>query len=835
MNRPARALQFLVAVSNNTTAMASRSRHRGGGVGGGRVGRGRKQWGRGFSHCTADEGCQHLVTGDSHFQSVHDTNLGFRQEKGFNLDHNRQQPRHPQRFIQSQSLDHRPRPRKPLPLDYRNWEYAKTAPPPHAEKFIVLSYNILADYLAIDHQSKLYYHIPRHVLDWAWRKRSILFELGLWSADIMCFQEVDKFQDLEEELKPRGYSGIWKMRTGKAIDGCAVFWRTSRFKLLYEESIEFNKLGLRDNVAQICVLELINQFHTSDTSASPSRTSDTPASPSSSACPNKVVICNIHVLYNPKRGEIKLGQVRSLFERAHAVSKIWNSAPVVLCGDFNCTPKSPLYNFILEQKLDVYGLKRDKISGQASDEIRPSKTYCPSSGIHPCGESIQTEVMRNNKLASSLSETQCPKKSYESCESKPHTKNYFQPEDTRATLDAAKTSCPPGNYFQPEDTRATLDAAKTSCPPGQCESADSRLNFKETKEWEKNVVDNYQDDIQYGASVLVDRTKQSPIACPYDQSDDEIHKSTSPVISYPDKDIRDGNGIELAKENSGLLSDQGILYEHAKSNVHAETLSANLDLVAVSLGDSPPGNKTCLSRQQHISDEDRCISEPYQANISSASTSIYNSDNEKLEDVFPLEPNEGVIKGEDESTFLGALNDTKDISLRDFDLNLGSNLVKVSKECSSLNDSQSLSPRTEVVNDSLSLDAEAAKFKKNVFDPSLWTPMEIETATGSADDTRLEHPLKLRSTYADVEDTSGTRDPNGEPLVTSYNRCFMGTVDYIWSSEGLQTVRVLAPIRKNAMQWTPGFPTKKWGSDHISLASELAFVETGSGSNIKAQ
>ncbi|PQP92787.1 carbon catabolite repressor protein 4 homolog 6 isoform X2 [Prunus yedoensis var. nudiflora] len=73
---------------------------------------------------------------------------------------------------------------------------------------------------------------------------------------------------------------------------------------------------------------------------------------------------------------------------------------------------------------------------------------------------------------------------------------------------------------------------------------------------------------------------------------------------------------------------------------------------------------------------------------------------------------------------------------------------------------------------------------------------------------------------------SGARDSNGEPLVTSYNRCFLGTVDYIWRSEGLQTVRVLAPIPKHAMQRTSGFPTKKWGSDHIALASELAFVNS---------
>lgn len=32
-------------------------------------------------------------------------------------------------------------------------------------------------------------------------------------------------------------------------------------------------------------------------------------------------------------------QVRALLDRAHAVSRLWDDAPVVLCGDFNCTPK----------------------------------------------------------------------------------------------------------------------------------------------------------------------------------------------------------------------------------------------------------------------------------------------------------------------------------------------------------------------------------------------------------------------------------------------------------------------------------------------------------------
>lgn len=94
-------------------------------------------------------------------------------------------------------------------------------------------------------------------MDWNWRKGRILLELGLWSPDIICLQEVDRFQELQEELKQRGYGGICKKRTGTATDGCAIFWRTSRFELLHEEGIEYSKLGLRDNVAQICVLEIL--------------------------------------------------------------------------------------------------------------------------------------------------------------------------------------------------------------------------------------------------------------------------------------------------------------------------------------------------------------------------------------------------------------------------------------------------------------------------------------------------------------------------------------------------------------------------------------------------
>ncbi|CAH9079133.1 unnamed protein product [Cuscuta epithymum] len=118
-----------------------------------------------------------------------------------------------------------------------------------------------------------------------------------------------------------------------------------------------------------------------------------------------------------------------------------------------------------------------------------------------------------------------------------------------------------------------------------------------------------------------------------------------------------------------------------------------------------------------------------------------------------------------------------------------------------------------------------ADFRGTYYDPTAWTPIEIQTATGSMDCTVMEHHLRLTSVYREVENVVGKRDSIGEPEATSYHNAFLGTVDYIWRSEGLQTVRVLAPIPTQAMQFYRGFPTKKWGSDHIALVSELAFTE----------
>ncbi|CAN1241801.1 Carbon catabolite repressor protein 4 homolog 5, partial [Linum perenne] len=169
-------------------------------------------------------------------------------------------------------------------------------------------------------------------------------------------QEVDRFSDLDNLLQKDGFRGIYKARTGEACDGCALFWKDKIFTLLHEECIEFRNFGLRDNVAQLCILKINDHQSETDTEIQ---------IPEISARKNRsFVVANIHVLFNPNRGDIKLGQVRLLLQKAYQLSEEWGSIPVIIGGDLNSIPESAMYQFLSSSELDILEHDRRKISGQ---------------------------------------------------------------------------------------------------------------------------------------------------------------------------------------------------------------------------------------------------------------------------------------------------------------------------------------------------------------------------------------------------------------------------------------------------------------------------------------
>lgn len=140
----------------------------------------------------------------------------------------------------------------------RRWIKAEThlhSPLLSQERFTVVSYNILGDKNASKHRD-LYQNVPSFYLNWGRRKRVICEELTGWNPDIICLQEVDKYFELSSTMEKAGYLGSYKRRTGDIVDGCAMFWKADKFRLVGGESIEFKQYGLRDNVAQLSVFEV---------------------------------------------------------------------------------------------------------------------------------------------------------------------------------------------------------------------------------------------------------------------------------------------------------------------------------------------------------------------------------------------------------------------------------------------------------------------------------------------------------------------------------------------------------------------------------------------------
>ncbi|CAM8933933.1 unnamed protein product [Rhodiola kirilowii] len=104
-----------------------------------------------------------------------------------------------------------------------------------------------------------------------------------------------------------------------------------------------------------------------------------------------------------------------------------------------------------------------------------------------------------------------------------------------------------------------------------------------------------------------------------------------------------------------------------------------------------------------------------------------------------------------------------------------------------------------------------------------WTESELKTATGDTERGVAMHPLKLRSTYTMLKGSDSTRDSNCEPLATSYHSKFIGTVDYLWYSDGIVPTKVLDTVSIDALRTTGGLPSKEVGSDHLALVAEFAF------------
>ncbi|OEU16815.1 Exo_endo_phos-domain-containing protein [Fragilariopsis cylindrus CCMP1102] len=234
-------------------------------------------------------------------------------------------------------------------------------------RFRIVSYNVLAEIYATQQQ---YPYCDIWALSWEYRFHNIMREIVDAAPDVICLQEVqaDHYEDhIYAAMSEQGFEGVYKQKTRQSmglagkVDGCALFWRRTKFHLVESYSIEFNELAQRqatqvlglnprseegtnflnrlskDNIAQLVVLEL----------ASPQLATRTNRDPI-----NQVCIANTHLYSNKEFPDVKLWQAWQLLQELEnfAMSR-GTSLPLMICGDFNSSPDSAVYDLLMRQNV----------------------------------------------------------------------------------------------------------------------------------------------------------------------------------------------------------------------------------------------------------------------------------------------------------------------------------------------------------------------------------------------------------------------------------------------------------------------------------------------------
>ncbi|KAF8624630.1 hypothetical protein AX15_005784 [Amanita polypyramis BW_CC] len=223
----------------------------------------------------------------------------------------------------------------PAPPPDRIWKHVLSptdrdtlASDSNTEVFSVLCYNILCEKYATE---RLYGYTPSWALSWEYRKNLILSELMMYDADFLCLQEVDitQYEDyFVKNLSAHGYDGVYWPKSRyktmndvdrRLVDGCATFFKSSKYQLVEKHLIEFSAVAMqrqdfkktddmfnrvlgKDHIAVVCLFE-------------------------DKASGSRLIIANAHILWDPAYRDVKLVQVALLVDEIEKIANNFAKLP----------------------------------------------------------------------------------------------------------------------------------------------------------------------------------------------------------------------------------------------------------------------------------------------------------------------------------------------------------------------------------------------------------------------------------------------------------------------------------------------------------------------------
>lgn len=131
-----------------------------------------------------------------------------------------------------------------------------------ATPFTLMSYNILSQTHLQTHQT-LYADHDATALHWPHRLHRISTEIVPIAPDILCLQEVerDHLPEIGNKLSSLMYSEpLYKKRSGNQIDGCAIFYNSTKFRLIESHSVDYYQPGVHVSKCHSLLMSIIIYF-----------------------------------------------------------------------------------------------------------------------------------------------------------------------------------------------------------------------------------------------------------------------------------------------------------------------------------------------------------------------------------------------------------------------------------------------------------------------------------------------------------------------------------------------------------------------------------------------
>ncbi|KAM3612748.1 uncharacterized protein V6R79_013806 [Siganus canaliculatus] len=245
----------------------------------------------------------------------------------------------------------------------------------HNQSMRIMQWNILAQ--ALGEGKDGFIRCPLDALNWHERKYLILEEILTYRPDILCLQEVDHYYDTFQPIMASlGYHGSflakpWSpcldVEANNGPDGCALFYRHSRFTLQATDHLRLSAMMLPTN--QVAIVQTLNCQETGQ----------------------QLCVAVTHLKARSGWERLRSAQGADLLQRLHNITSrthnsqreaVSSSIPLVVCGDFNAEPTEDVYRRFSSSTLGLNSAYKLLSSDRQTEpayttwKIRPSGESC---------------------------------------------------------------------------------------------------------------------------------------------------------------------------------------------------------------------------------------------------------------------------------------------------------------------------------------------------------------------------------------------------------------------------------------------------------------------------